>query len=200
VVGRGEQHAILSADAHAAGAHWTHQLAVAQPSLPLPRHNRVWVAGARNASAVVFCFGPKGKLLLERSLPLGQGPFHLLSVRDSVLVSARNGAAALLNSEGEVVWQLEPSGEELVRPVSPSLARGVVIVPGERIRVIDPTSGSVLAEVAAGIELCDLKVDAKLSLYLLDEEGSLSAHRLLSHFAVVSGLKAAPTLKAPASK
>jgi hypothetical protein len=191
VVGRGEQHAILSADAHAAGAHWTHELAVAQPSLPLPRHNRVWVAGARNASAVVLCFGPKGKMLLERSLPLGQGPFHLLSVQDSVLVSARNGAAALLNSEGEVVWQLEPSGEELVRPVSPSLARGVVIVPGERIRVIDPTSGSVLAEVAAGIELCDLKVDAKLNLYLLDEDGSLSAHRLLSHFAVVSGLKAA---------
>jgi len=190
VVGRGEQHAILSADVHAAGAHWTHELAVAQPSLPLPRHNRVWVTGARNASAVVLCFGPKGKLLLERTLPLGQGPFYLLSVRDSVLVSARNGAAALLNSEGEVVWQLEPSGEELVRPVSPSLARGVVIVPGERIRVIDPANGSVLAEVAAGIELCDLKVDAKLSLYLLDEDGSLSAHRLLSHFAVVSGLKA----------
>jgi hypothetical protein len=192
VVGRAEQHAILSADAHGAGAHWTQELALSQPSLPLAHHNRVWVSGERNAQAVVLCFGPTGKLLLEQSLPLGRGPFHLLSVRGSVLLSARNGAAALLNGEGEVLWRLEAAGEELARSVSPCLARGVVIVPGERIRVIEPVGGSVLAEVGAGVELCDLKADSKLSLYLLDEDGSLSAHRLLSHFAVVSGLKAAP--------
>ena len=67
-----------------------------------------------------------------------------------------------------------------------AFARGVLMIPGEIVRAVDPRSGQVLAEVRAGIGLCDLKIDGKLNLYLLDEDGSLQAHRLASHFAVVS--------------
>jgi len=187
VVGRGEQHAIVSANANSAAGDWMQELALAQPSSPLPRRNRVWVAGIRESNAVVCCLGAKGKLLIDRSLPLGPGPFHLLGVRDGVLITSRSGAAALFGPEGQVIWKLEPAGEELARAVAPCFSRGVLVVPGEQVRVVDPVSGDVLAKLRAGVELCDLKVDAKLGLYLLDEDGSLSAHKLLSHFAVVSG-------------
>jgi len=177
----------VSANAHSAAGDWMQELSVGQPGSPLPRRNRVWLAGVRESNAVVCCLGAKGKLLFERSLPLGSGPFHLLGVRDAVLISSRSGAAALFGPEGQVVWKLEAAGDELARAVAPCFARGVLVVPGERVRVVDPVSGDVLANLRAGVELCDLKVDAKLGLYLLDEDGSLSAHKLLSHFAVVSG-------------
>src|SRR5262249_51682136 len=170
VVGRGEEHAIVSGNAHSAAGDWMQELALGQPSPPLPRRNRVWVAGFRESNAVVYCLGAKGKLLTERSLALGPGPFHLLGVRDAVLITSRSGAAALFGPEGQVIWKLEPAGEELARAVAPCFARGVLVVPGEQVRVVDPASGDVLAKLRAGIELCDLNVDAKLGLYLLDED------------------------------
>jgi len=75
----------------------------------------------------------------------------------------------------------------LLWPCPPALARGVAIIPGEIVRAVDVHSGDVLAELPAGIGLCDLKADSKLSLFLLDEDGTLQAHRLASHFAIVAG-------------
>ncbi|HLL54809.1 MAG TPA: hypothetical protein VK447_14745, partial [Myxococcaceae bacterium] len=62
---------------------------------------------------------------------------------------------------------------------------GIVLLPGERVRAVDPKSGQVLGEIPADPGLCDLKVDNKLNLYLLDEHGSLRAYRLSTHFTVV---------------
>src|SRR5262249_56411018 len=172
-VGGGEQHGMVSANGDSGGGDWMQELSVGQPGSPLPRRNRVWLAGVRESNAVVCCLGAKGKLLFERSLPLGSGPFHLLGVRDAVLISSRSGAAALFGPEGQVVWKLEAAGDELARAVAPCLARRGVVVPGERVRVVDPVGGDVLANLRAGVELCDLKVDAKLGLYLLCYDGSL---------------------------
>ena len=72
-------------------------------------------------------------------------------------------------------------------PCAPVLARGVAVIPGDIVRAVDVHSGELLAEVRAGIGLCDLQADSKLNLYLLDEDGTLSAHQLASHFAIISG-------------
>ena len=57
---------------------------------------------------------------------------------------------------------------------------------GERVRVVEPRGGRVLAEVEAGPGLVDLQADAKLNLYLLTDAGTLTCYRLASHFAVVA--------------
>jgi hypothetical protein len=54
------------------------------------------------------------------------------------------------------------------------------------VRAVDPDSGNVLAEVRAGAGLMALQADAQLNLYFLDELGTLSAYKLVSHFALVS--------------
>jgi len=68
----------------------------------------------------------------------------------------------------------------------------VVVIPGPRIRIVEPAGGQVLAEVSGGQGLSGLLVDRKLNLYLLDDDGTLSAHRLASHFALVNGMKPYP--------
>ena len=77
------------------------------------------------------------------------------------------------------------AGEQLTRALQPVVSRGVVLVPGERVRAVDLVRGDVLAEVRAGVGLMALQADARLNLYFLDELGTLSAFRLGSHFTVV---------------
>jgi hypothetical protein len=61
----------------------------------------------------------------------------------------------------------------------------VTLVPGERVRAVDPRGGQVLAEVRVGVGLVALQADVRLNLYFLDDAGTLSAYRLASHFTVV---------------
>ena len=75
----------------------------------------------------------------------------------------------------------------LVAALAALTVRGVVLVPGERVRAVDPKGGQVLGEVEAGVGLVSLQADARLNLYFLDELGTLSAYKLVSHFAVVGG-------------
>jgi hypothetical protein len=84
-----------------------------------------------------------------------------------------------------VDWRVGASGEPLVAALPARTARGVVFVPGETVRAVDPKGGQVLAEVRAGAGLVALQADARLNLFFLDEAGVLSAYRLGSHFTVV---------------
>ncbi|HME90479.1 MAG TPA: PQQ-binding-like beta-propeller repeat protein, partial [Myxococcaceae bacterium] len=186
-VGRSIRLAVLAADAHSGKVHWSQEINLSQASNPLPQGHRVLLAGHREQRGVLVCLGSAGKPVWERALDLGPPPYSLLAVGRSTLVGGARGAAALVSGDGRIEWQLEPLGNELLWPCAPAFARGVVAIPGETVRAVDPGSGEVLAQVRAGIGLCDLKVDRKLNLFLLDEEGSLHAHRLASHFAVVSG-------------
>jgi hypothetical protein len=61
----------------------------------------------------------------------------------------------------------------------------VVLLPGELTRALEPRGGHVLAEVRTGIGLVDLAVDSRLNLYALDEDGTLTAYRLVTALAVV---------------
>jgi hypothetical protein len=188
ISGRGDRHTLLAADAHGGSIQWTYALSLSLPSVPLAQRHGVLIAGEGSAGdGVVLRLGTNGRPAWEQKLSLGRGPFALTSVGQSVVVAARSGAAALLSQDGQVRWQVGPSGAELPTTLSPYFARGVLILPGEIVRAIDPADGEILAELRAGVGLCDLRVDPKLNLYLLDEEGSLKSYRLASHFAVIRG-------------
>ncbi len=182
---RGERSAVFAADAHSGNIAWTRELQLDTPSQPIAVGTRVMIAGYQDQDAVLVCLGRYGQPLWEKKLHLGSGPLSLLGVGRMVLAQDRSGAATMVGSDGRIEWRVGAPGEELARTVAPHLVRGVLIVPGESVRAIDPRGGRVLGEVAAGVGLVDLKVDARLNLYLLDEDGSLRAYRLSSHFAVV---------------
>lgn len=185
VLGRKERCALVAADAASGEVHWNIELSLSMPSQPLPSGSRVAVAGERGGDGMVVCFGPKGTLAWERRLHLGHGPYRPLSMGRGLLVVSGTGAATLLEPNGEVRWHLGASGEPVACAPAAVASRGILILPGERVRAVDPRSGRVLAEVSAGPGLCGLEVDNKLNLYLLDEDGNLRVYRLATHFTVV---------------
>ncbi|MGZ3456989.1 MAG: outer membrane protein assembly factor BamB family protein, partial [Archangium sp.] len=186
-LGQGSHFALLLADAHTGEAAWTYEMSLSLPSAPLPSGKRVYIAGELEGEGVLLCLDANGQMRWQRALHLGPGPFALARLPGAVLVASALGAAARMSDEGEVDWRVGAAGEQLTRALQPVLSRGVVLVPGERVRAVDPDSGDVLAEVRAGAGLMALQADSQLNLYFLDELGTLSAYRLGSHFAVVGG-------------
>jgi len=184
-LGQGSHFALLLSDAHTGEAAWTYEMSLALPSAPLPSGKRVYVAGELEGEGVLLCLDANGQTRWQRSLHLGPGPFALARLPGGVLVTSALGAATRMSDEGEVDWRVGAAGEQLTKALQPIISRGVVLVPGERVRAVDPDSGNVLAEVRAGAGLMALQADAQLNLYFLDELGTISAYQLVSHFAVV---------------
>jgi len=185
--GRRERLSLLVADAHQGTLQWTRELDLTRAAIPVSRGNRVFIAGERGPDGLLVCLAATGQALWERRLHLGHGPFTLVGAGHRVIACSPRGGAACFDSDGQALWHLGELSAELLWPCPPALARGVAIIPGEVVRAVDVHSGDVLAELPAGIGLCDLKADSKLSLFLLDEDGTLQAHRLASHFAIVAG-------------
>lgn len=186
-LGQGSQFALLTSDAHTGEAAWTYEMSLALPSTPLPAGKLLYVAGELEGDGVILCLDANGQSRWQRALHLGPGPFSLARLPGGVLVTSALGAAARLNNAGEVDWRVGAAGEQLSKSLLPVISRGVVLVPGERVRAVDPTSGDVLAEVRAGAGLVAMQADSQLNLYFLDDLGTLSAYKLVSHFAVVGG-------------
>jgi outer membrane protein assembly factor BamB len=187
LLGRGDHHALLLADAHSGDVMWTREFQLALPSAPLPARARVYVAGEQEREGVLVCVDARGKQLWERPLHLGAGPFALTALPRGVIVTSASGAAARVDTTGELEWRVGAVGEPLARALPAKVSRGVVLIPGEQVRAVEPRGGQVLAEVRAGAGLVALQVDARLGLYFLDEAGTLSAYQLTSHFTVVEG-------------
>lgn len=187
LLGQGSNSALLLADAHTGEAVWTYEMSLALPSTPLPSGKRVYIAGELEGEGVLLCVDAAGQSRWQRALHLGPGPFALARLPGAVLVTSALGAAARVSDTGEVDWRLGAAGEQLTRALKPIVSRGIALVPGERVRAVDPARGDVLAEVRAGAGLMALQADAQLNLFFLDELGTLSAFRLGSHFTVVGG-------------
>ncbi|WP_434389840.1 PQQ-binding-like beta-propeller repeat protein [Melittangium boletus] len=185
LLGQGSNSALLLADAHTGESVWTYEMSLALPSTPLPSGKRLYIAGELEGEGVLVCVDAAGQARWQRPLNLGPGPFALARLPGAVLVTSALGAAARVSDAGEVDWRVGAAGEQLTRALPPIVSRGVVLVPGERVRAVDPVRGDVLAEVRAGVGLMSLQADSRLNLYFLDEFGTLSAYRLGSHFAVV---------------
>lgn len=184
-LGRGTNHALLLADAHTGDVAWTQEFQLSMPSAPLPARTRLYIAGERDKEGMLLCLDSRGKLLWERALNLGTGPFALTALPRGVLVTSASGAAARVATSGELDWRVGAVGEPLASALPARASRGVVLIPGEQVRAVDPKGGQILAEVRAGAGLVALQADARLGLYFLDDAGTLSAYRLTSHFAVV---------------
>jgi len=185
VLGRKERSVVVVADAHSGTVDWNVELPLALPSQPLSVGPRLALAGERDGQGLIVCLDAKGRVAWEKRLHLGHGPYRLLAIGRAILATSSTGAATLLESTGEVRWHLGASGGPVARAPRAAAVRGVVLLPGEHVRAVDPKSGQVLAEVGANPGLCDLQVDGKLNLFLLDEHGTLMAYRLATHFTVV---------------
>ncbi|WP_043711470.1 PQQ-binding-like beta-propeller repeat protein [Corallococcus macrosporus] len=185
MLGRGSHWALLLADAHTGEAVWTYEPDLSHLSAPLPVGSRVFIAGEREREGVLLCLDAKGRRLWERPLNLGPGPYALAPLPRAVVVTSASGAATRVAASGTVDWRVGAAGEPLIGALPAHTARDVTLVPGERVRAVDPRGGQVLAEVQAGVGLVALQADVRLNLYFLDDAGTLSAYRLGSHFTVV---------------
>lgn len=187
--GRADRHTLFAVDLHTGAIHWQRDFDLSSPSAPVAHRNRIWLAGQQEKRGLLLSLDSSGNILWKRVVPLGAPPYQLLALNGSILLCASDGSAALFSAEGEQSWHLGSSGDPLPGVARPAFARGVAVIPGPRIRIVEPAGGQVLAEVSGGQGLCSLVVDRKLNLYLLDDDGTLSAHRLASHFALVNGMK-----------
>jgi outer membrane protein assembly factor BamB len=175
--GRADRHTLFAVDLHTGAIHWQRDFDLSSPSAPVAHRNRIWLAGYQDTRGLLLSLDTSGSILWKRVVPLGPPPYQLLALQGSILLCASDGSAAVFSAEGEQSWYLGSSGDPLP-----------CVVPGPRIRIVEP-GGQVLAEVSGGQGLCGLVVDRKLNLYLLDDDGTLSAYRLASHFALVNGMK-----------
>ncbi len=185
MLGRGSHWALLLADAHTGESVWTYEPNLSHLSAPLPLGSRVFIAGEREREGLLLCLDAKGRRLWERPLNLGPGPYALAPLPRAVVVTSASGAATRVAASGAVDWRVGAAGEPLIGALPAHTARDVTLVPGERVRAVDPRGGQVLAEVQAGVGLVALQADVRLNLFFLDDAGTLSAYRLGSHFAVV---------------
>lgn len=185
-VGSTDRATIISAELQTGAVHWTRDLPLSRATQPLAARERIYVAGEQGGDALVVALSKKGVVAWDKRVHLGAAPYSLASVKRAVIVSARNGAAALVDSDGRVVWRIgAPSRDEIACDVPAVISRGVAIIAGPVVRAVDVTTGEVLAEVKSDPGLCDLKVDRSLGLFLLYEDGTLAAYELTTHLAVI---------------
>lgn len=184
LLGRGEQCGVVALDSRSRQVGWTVELPLERAAF-LAHAGRVWVMGQCGEETHLCCLTPSGKLVFQKALPLGPSPFHLLGAPKGLLVTGRSGAAVRVDLEGQIVWRLGPAGAPHAPDLPPSLARGLLLLPGETVRLVDLPTGEVLGEIAAEAGLVAARADRKLTVYLLNEDGQLVAQRLVTHLAVV---------------
>jgi hypothetical protein len=182
---RGERTALICADLSTGALHWTRELTLEHPSPPILFRQRTLLAGRRAGKVVMVAMSRTGDQLWERPLPLEGRHLFVLGLLHGALAMDSRGAAAFVSSDGQIDWVLGTAGAELPHAVAPSFARGVVILPGEAVRAVDPRSGRVLAEMKVGPALTALAADRALNLFLLMENGLLRSLKLAAQLSVV---------------
>jgi outer membrane protein assembly factor BamB len=183
-LGRDSRSALLALDPLTGEVRWLTELGLEGTLPAVAAGARAWVAGLHDGRPALACLDVRGKVLWRRAVPTPEGPAGLLTSGVDVIVTGTAGSATRVRRNGRVAWRLggAASGAAAVPPV---LERGVLLVPGETLRAVDPRSGRVLAELPGGRGIRALAVGPGLEVARLDEAGDLTLHRLASHFAVV---------------
>jgi hypothetical protein len=171
---------------HAGAVAWTRELSLGAQGPPVVSRGRVYVAGDRDGRAVVVALSSRGEVLWERSTPLDATSQLALPFQRGLLLSDGRGAAVRLLPGGETAWALEGSTDQLSAAVRPVLRRGVLVVPGPAVRLVDPAVGRLLAQVETGPRVLDVAVDTRLTLYALREHGVLEAFEPRAVLALVT--------------
>ncbi|MDP2270750.1 MAG: PQQ-binding-like beta-propeller repeat protein [Archangium sp.] len=180
VLNRGEHSAIYLCDALSSGDTtpagaivWTRELILSSPCAPVWARGHTWLGGARDGRTVLVCLGPRGQVLWEKTIPCDARTLTLLPWEGGVLVADARGAATRVLPDGSAEWVLGSSGDELNRAIPITVRRRTLVVPGPVTRLVQPRGGRVLAELATGPRMLDLVTDAKLTIYVLREPGTL---------------------------
>ncbi len=180
VLNRGEHSAIYLCDALSSGDTtpagaivWTRELILATPSSPVWARGHTWIGGARDGRTVLICLGKRGQVLWEKSLPCDARTLTLLPWDGGVIAADARGAATRVLPDGSAEWVLGSSGDELNHAIALTVSRRTLVVPGPVTRLVQPRGGRVLAELATGPRMLDLATDAKLTIYVLREPGTL---------------------------
>jgi outer membrane protein assembly factor BamB len=182
---RAERTALIAADLSTGALHWTRELNLEQPSAPIMFRQRTLLAGRRNGKVLLVALSRTGDLLWEKPLPLDGQYLFVLGLLHGALVQDSRGAAVFVSSDGQIDWVLGTAGAELPHAIGPAHARGVLVLPGETVRAVDPRSGRVLAEMKVGPALTALAADRALNLFLLMENGLLRSLKLAAQLSVV---------------
>lgn len=179
-----ESAVVVAASANGNVAWMKEGLGLSHPTVPATDGRVVFIAGQRDGEARVIALSG-GEAVFDRVVPLGPAPYALRPYRDGVIAMSADGIAVRLNGEGSLVWRAGSAGEPQPRPLSPLFHGGMLILPGRTVRVLEAEGGRILGELDTGAPLVDVALSDALELYLLDEEGHLSAHQLLTHLTLL---------------
>jgi outer membrane protein assembly factor BamB len=160
--------------AQAGAVTWTRPLPLELASAPLVLRGRIFVAGRNDGRGAVACLSGKGEVLWLRSVPLDGATASIVAFERGVIASDARGAAVRLLPDGEPSWVLGGLDEAITPRLPPRLAKGVLLVPGTSVRLLDPTSGRVIAGTPPTPELADLAVGKGLTIFTYAEAGTLT--------------------------
>lgn len=180
VLNRGEHSAIYLCDALSSGDTtpagaivWTRELILSSPCAPVWARGHTWLGGARDGRTVLMCLGPRGQVLWEKTIPCDARTLSLLPWEGGVIGADARGAATRVLPDGTAEWVLGSSGDELNRAIPITVRRRTLVIPGPVTRLVQPRGGRVLAEFDTGPRMLDLVTDARLTIYVLREPGTL---------------------------
>ena len=155
--------------------------------MPVTRSGKIWLSGSRDGRALVVCLRTSGQVMWEKSVPADARTMRLLPFEGGVIATDARGAAIRLLPDGSTEWVLGALGDELAQPIAPLLRRKTLIVPGPISRLVHPRGGRVVGELATGARVLDLTADARMTIIVLREPGSLETYAPLAALALVKG-------------
>lgn len=177
--------ALAGGTGHAGAVAWNRPLPLEQASAPVAARGRLFVAGRAEGRGAVACLSARGEVLWLRSVPLEGATTSLIAWERGVLATDARGGAVRLLPDGDTSWVVGGLEEPLSHRLAPTTSRGVLVVPGVTIRLIDPQSGRVLAATPAEPELTDYAVGRGLTVYSYVEAGALTCYEPARVLAVV---------------
>jgi hypothetical protein len=164
---------------------WTRPLPFESASAPIVVRGKIFVAGRSDNRGAVACLSGKGEVLWLRGVPLDGTTASLAAYERGVLATDARGGAVRLLPDGDVAWVLGGLEDALTQRLQPTLAKGVLVVPGTSVRLVDPTSGRLLASTPREPELTDCAVGRGLTLFTYAEAGALTCYEPRAVLSVV---------------
>lgn len=176
---------ILGVDAGSGRPVFARNLDLEEAAVVVPAGRRIVALGLQDRAAAAVALDRGGRILWRTVLPLGRGLPAAAALGSAIVASGRDGSACRLDATGRVVWAIEPSAEESTQAIVPVHRRGVLVLGGSRVRLVEPLGGKLLNALPPAPGLAALESDRSLRLFLGDEDGAVVAYRLASHLSVV---------------
>jgi outer membrane protein assembly factor BamB len=162
-------------------------LDVSPTGAPVPFAGLLGVPGTVAGDALVTAVDPAGELVWEEATGLGSGPVALAALPSALLAKTADGACTALDRSGQPLWSRPAISDQLAAANPPPVvARGVALVPSQRVEAIDPQSGALLGELPV-TEPIELICGASLDAWGIDADGLVTAARLETHLSLIRG-------------